>query len=230
LSVYYGNPELWKELQDSHFGVVCLTAENLQAPWLHFEAGALAKAVDQRACPYLYEIQSSDVQGPLSHFQMKKANKKETRELLQSMNEAGNISRDRVLSAEELDEAFETWWPKLEEKLKAVPPSATAAPPQREPQDMLEELLDRVRGLERSASARALAHLDVITSRPPRVQEAILRSRRGGSEEILAVFAQMSPEEQEQCDQWFVTRHPWIGQLPTAEHRFRTGVLSEISN
>jgi TIR domain len=24
--------ELWKELQDSHFGMVCLTPENLQAP------------------------------------------------------------------------------------------------------------------------------------------------------------------------------------------------------
>ena len=103
--------ELWKELQDSHFGVVCLTAENLQASWLHFEAGALAKAVDQRVCPYLYEIQSSDVKGLLSHFQMKKADKKETRELLQSINDASTTSKERVLSVEELNEAFETWWP-----------------------------------------------------------------------------------------------------------------------
>jgi hypothetical protein len=138
--------ELWKELQDGHFGVVCLTAENLQAPWLHFEAGALAKAVAQQVCPYLYELKPSDVKGPLSHFQMKQANKKETRELLQSINEASSALNERSLLPEHLDEAFEAWWPKLETELHAMPPSPTAAPPPRDERDMLEEILEIVRG------------------------------------------------------------------------------------
>jgi hypothetical protein len=149
----WGN-ELWKELQDSQFGVVCLTAENLQAPWMHFETGALAKAVDQRVCPYLYEIQPGIVQGPLSQFQMKKTDKTGTRELLQSINDASTSLHEKALPIEDLNEAFETWWPKLEAKLNTVPPTATTVPPRREAVDMLEELLELVRNLARSSPSR----------------------------------------------------------------------------
>jgi hypothetical protein len=145
----WGN-ELWKELQDSRFGVVCLTAENLQAPWMHFETGALAKAVEQRVCPYLYEIQPGIVQGPLSQFQMKKTDKTGTRELLQSINEASSSLNERALPIADLNEAFETWWPKLEAKLNTVPPTTTPAPPRREAADMLEELLELVRDIVRN--------------------------------------------------------------------------------
>jgi hypothetical protein len=45
--------ELVKELKNTDCGVLCLTAENLQSPWLNFEAGALSKAVDKsRVIPY----------------------------------------------------------------------------------------------------------------------------------------------------------------------------------
>ncbi len=34
---------LGTELEQSEFGILCLTQENFQAPWLLFEAGAIAK-------------------------------------------------------------------------------------------------------------------------------------------------------------------------------------------
>src|SRR5437016_4734535 len=34
------------ELESSDFGILCLTPENLRAPWINFEAGALSKKVD----------------------------------------------------------------------------------------------------------------------------------------------------------------------------------------
>jgi hypothetical protein len=144
-----GGAELWKELQGSHFGIVCYTADNLEAPWLHFEAGALAKAVEGRVCPYLYKIQPSAVRGPLSQFQMKRANEKETRELLHAINDASTILNQRGLRSADLDDAFETWWPKLEADLKAVPPSKTAVPPRRGTQEIAEEILGIVRDLDR---------------------------------------------------------------------------------
>jgi len=34
---------LGRELEESEFGIICITQENAHAPWLLFEAGAIAK-------------------------------------------------------------------------------------------------------------------------------------------------------------------------------------------
>ena len=40
------------ELDQSAFGVLCVTKDNMNAPWLNFEAGALDKSVDKiKVCP-----------------------------------------------------------------------------------------------------------------------------------------------------------------------------------
>lgn len=48
------------ELDESSFGILCVTKDNLNAPWLNFEAGALGKSVDKsRVCPFLFRIKRS---------------------------------------------------------------------------------------------------------------------------------------------------------------------------
>src|SRR4051812_20656156 len=37
--------EIGSELQATQFGIACLTADNLTAPWIHFEAGAISKQI-----------------------------------------------------------------------------------------------------------------------------------------------------------------------------------------
>lgn len=37
--------EVAKELETCNFGVICVTKENLNSPWILFEAGALAKSM-----------------------------------------------------------------------------------------------------------------------------------------------------------------------------------------
>jgi hypothetical protein len=39
--------DIAQELEDSTFGILCVTKENLTAPWLNFEAGALSKTMDK---------------------------------------------------------------------------------------------------------------------------------------------------------------------------------------
>ena len=65
--------EIGKELEESSFGIICLTQENLGAPWILFEAGALSKIVlVNSVCPYLLDVEYSDIGGPLSQFQAKR--------------------------------------------------------------------------------------------------------------------------------------------------------------
>lgn len=72
-----------EQLEQTDFGIVVLTPENLLAPWIHYEVGALAKKVDiGGVCPYLVGIEKSTVTGPLAQFQAKLANETETFDLV----------------------------------------------------------------------------------------------------------------------------------------------------
>ena len=56
--------DIAKELADSSFGILCVTRENINAPWLTFEAGALSKTMDKSSVsPFLYDIKRSEVDG-----------------------------------------------------------------------------------------------------------------------------------------------------------------------
>ena len=62
--------DIAKELEDSTFGILCVTKENLEAPWLSFEAGALSKTMEKSfVTPFLFDIKRSEVQGPILQFQ-----------------------------------------------------------------------------------------------------------------------------------------------------------------
>jgi len=62
--------DIAKELENSSFGILCVTKENLTAPWLTFEAGALSKTMDKAfVSPFLFDIKRSEVDGPILQFQ-----------------------------------------------------------------------------------------------------------------------------------------------------------------
>jgi hypothetical protein len=63
--------EVSKELGATNFGIVCLTPDNLDAPWLLFEAGALSKSVAEASVFTLLTggLRIGNIEGPLSHFQ-----------------------------------------------------------------------------------------------------------------------------------------------------------------
>src|SRR4051794_18245619 len=71
------------QLQEVHVGIICLTADNMSSPALHFEAGALSKALDKSlVCTYLLGVQPADLRWPLATFQATRANKEETKRLV----------------------------------------------------------------------------------------------------------------------------------------------------
>jgi hypothetical protein len=132
-------------LQDSNFSIICLSPENLSAPWILFEAGSLSKHEESRVCTYLFDLGYEDVKPPLSQFQHTRANQEGTRKLVVDIN---RHLGDAALPPDRLGVAFEKWWPDLQAKLAGVPPSEIKLPKQSDPDKLsgiVTEILNTVR-------------------------------------------------------------------------------------
>lgn len=106
------------ELHASTYGIICLTKDNLMAPWINFEAGALGKSIDKsRVSPFLFHLKRSEVEGPVLQFQSTIFERDDVFKLLKSINIA--CADDGLLDAR-LEKSFEVWWPQLERLLNEV--------------------------------------------------------------------------------------------------------------
>lgn len=133
--------DLSKELDASMVGLICLTRNNISEPWINFEAGALSKKLDNsRVCPILFDIQSSDVSGPLSQFQATKVDKADFKKLIEMINSQCGEAR---LTVETLSLVFEKWWPDLEKRFKEISSiKEEVSSSVRSDRDILEEILE----------------------------------------------------------------------------------------
>lgn len=110
--------EIALELQESRCGIICLTPDNLDAPWVMFEAGALSHTLERTlVIPYLLGVQPADLSGPLVQFQVATATRDGTFHMVKGLNRALG---DSAVSDTLLDRTFEMWWPHLERELGAV--------------------------------------------------------------------------------------------------------------
>jgi hypothetical protein len=145
--------EISNELQNSHIGIICLTRDNTERPWIVFEAGALSKIIDKgKVCTLLFDVEPSDIKGPLAIFQGTVFCKDEFKRLLNTINKAGG---DSGLEANILESVFEMWWPKLEDEISSIlskPDNAISAA--RRPE---REILDEILQLARMTSERVIA-------------------------------------------------------------------------
>lgn len=106
------------ELHASTYGILCLTKDNIFAPWINFEAGALGKSIDKsRVSPFLFRIKRSEVEGPILQFQSTIFERDDVFKLLKSINAA--CTPDGLEDAR-LERSFEVWWPQLERQLNEI--------------------------------------------------------------------------------------------------------------
>lgn len=137
------------ELQQSNFGILCVTRENRHEPWLNFEAGALAKNLDESyVVPLLIDLSPADLEGPLAQFQA-----------VTRLDQAGIASvlgtldglTESPLGEARLADAVDVWWPRLEPKLdvarQGAADGAGGDAPLRDQREILEEVLSIVRNL-----------------------------------------------------------------------------------
>ena len=140
--------EITNALRSADMGIICVTAYNQRAPWLLFETGALAAALPNTlVCPYLIQMRTGDLSGPLTQFQAKMADRAGTWDLVSTIN--GAMGGD-ALPPERLRRNFDRCWPTLEAKPDSLPP--LPLPVQLTQTEMFVEILDAVRSTTRRPS------------------------------------------------------------------------------
>ncbi|CAL2101675.1 protein of unknown function [Tenacibaculum sp. 190130A14a] len=131
--------EIYKELEESNFGLVCLTKDNLKSPWIMFEAGAISKNLqDSRVSCLLFDgLNQHEVEKPLSFFQNTQFSKEEYQKLMFSINDSLG---EKGLTEKVLNKSFEKWWPDLESKVTTITAEYFPKVPKSNKDDILSEI------------------------------------------------------------------------------------------
>jgi hypothetical protein len=171
--------EIHDQLKDTSVGIVCLTQENRNRPWILFEAGALAKGLSSnRVCTFLIDLKPSDLEDPLAQFNHTLPEKNSVWELIRTLN---NCLSANALDERILEQVFDTYWQQFETQFAAAikqnPPTERAEP--RPKEDILAEILENTRFLH--------SRLRFLEMRPERALSA--------EERIMLHERMLSPDE-----------------------------------
>jgi hypothetical protein len=137
--------EVAANLEAANVGIICLTAENRNEPWINFEAGSIAKMTSiGRAMVLRIGLSPSEITGPLAQFQSVATDKAGIWKLLEAINKGC----ETPIRNEALRMVFDGLWNQMDPELQhAVRQTSTGEPPARKPDDMLREIIELVRGV-----------------------------------------------------------------------------------
>ncbi|MGN5074103.1 toll/interleukin-1 receptor domain-containing protein [Aeromonas veronii] len=139
--------EIQDQLQDVTTGIICLTQENKEKPWILFEAGALAKGLsNSRVCTLLIDLEPHDIRDPLAQFNHTKPDQGGIYALVHTLN---NRLGDNRLDPAILTKVLDTYWAQFEERFQKiiVDTPVTEKPKARPEKDILTEILEHTRSL-----------------------------------------------------------------------------------
>lgn len=105
-------------LEDTTFGIACVSRKNIDAPWINFEMGAVAKRLrGTSVVPFvLDDLDLDEAHSPLAQFQGVHRDDREVFELLRSIRDACDLACDD----EELRRRHDAHWEALDAALDAV--------------------------------------------------------------------------------------------------------------
>jgi len=141
------NDAIKHQLEESKMGIICITKDNLQSEWLLFEAGALSKTNDAQVCTFLLDVSAANIKLPLGQFQHTASAQEDIRKLMHTINNKIIKLGEKTIPEKEVDEVFDMWYPQLNEKLSIIQHQIPEERPvERLERDILEEILQEVRG------------------------------------------------------------------------------------
>jgi hypothetical protein len=166
------------QLRDTSEGIVCVTPSNVEAPWLNYEAGALAKTTGQTAVrTVLLGLTAGDLPAgaPLSNFQHTNAlDEAEMWSLIESIH--ARHTRADTKSMDRVRWAFDQAWPDLQASLGAIDvnPSGDAEQENESDQEsLIRDVLQEVKGI--SIAVASLRRESPSQTAPETAHQAPLR-------------------------------------------------------
>jgi hypothetical protein len=126
--------DLTEALREARAGIVCLTPEGTASPWIHFEAGILAKALEVdraagrqaspplRIFPFLFGVDGMALKGPLAAFQATSATDRDDGWRLIESILAVIPESDRP-ERKEVNRRFKAQWSAFQTALKDIEPA-----------------------------------------------------------------------------------------------------------
>ena len=112
--------------------------------------------------PLLFDLDTSEVTGPLVQFQQARFSRLEMKRVVETIN--AELS-DQRLEPAVLDEVFEMWWPKLEATVARILGQAQAPSAIRSDRDILEEVLSVTRTFAKSHLRSEARRIDGISAK-----------------------------------------------------------------
>lgn len=139
--------EIGSQLSTLDLGIVCLTPENKNKPWILFESGAIANKLNfEKVCTFLINLEPEDIEQPLAQFNHTMPSKEGVKKLVETINK----NTESPLKSDVLNKVFERNWPDFEENYEKI---ANKVPDHknvsRTDREILTEMLETVRGLEK---------------------------------------------------------------------------------
>jgi hypothetical protein len=104
-------------LQKHRLGIICVTPENVTAPWLMFEAGALSRSMQKgKVIPLLLGLHPDDLRGPLREFNGASFTEEDILGVLRSLNE----DNESPMTDEVLRDVLAKFWPDLSNSIAQI--------------------------------------------------------------------------------------------------------------
>jgi len=141
--------EISDQLSNTSVGIVCLTKENKDKPWILFESGALAKGLSSnRVCTFLIDLSPTDLENPLAQFNHTFPTRDSVWELVRTIN---LTLKEKALKESILAKVFDTYWAQFEIDFKKIIESTPEIEikAKRKDDDIMLDVLSTVRMLDR---------------------------------------------------------------------------------
>ncbi len=110
--------EIKEHLDTSNYGIICLTPQNINSPWVNFEAGCISTAFNaSKLTSILVGVTTTDIaKSPLSQFQNVLTTENHILKLCKSINQ----SLSEPISENLLETSFKAHWKALEDEFKTI--------------------------------------------------------------------------------------------------------------